>query len=421
MRAECEGWVSEGISSLDGRIAGRTPEWELGTGMMMVGGVGREQDVMLDTLDSCAVPFAMHLPRPSDALAILSLLVLASPTLSAQTEVLTPEELAERQAASEAAPLFATHEPLVLTLRTRIDWLRDERPDDEEADGVVIYLGDDGTPVEVPVEVRTRGNFRREKRNCNFPPLRLDFPRKRVSGTVFAGQNRLKLVTPCHDGRDQYQEYVLREYLVYRTLNILTPLSFRVRLVEITYEDVDGEYDTRTKTAFLIEDEDQMAYRNGSVMSEWEQFHPASLDDEHAVFVAHFQFMIGNTDWSGPFFHNTKMVRAADGRYLLVPYDFDFSGSVDARYAAPAPELPIRDVEDRLYRGFCRPTVDAQSVARRFLEARDSIEALHRGFALLEDGTRERLLRFYGEFFEVMEDPRRYERQITRVCRDLPA
>jgi hypothetical protein len=356
--------------------------------------------------------------------ALVSGLILvgvpAQEALRAQDEVpLTEEEIARRAEQAESAPLFQSHEPLVLTLRTDIDWLRDERSDSVEVDGTVTVVGADGTRLELPVEVRARGNFRRDKRNCNFPPLRLDFPTRRMEGTVFEGQDKLKLVTPCHDSRDAYQQYVLQEYLAYRVYGLLTPVSFRVRLVEITYEDTSEEYDTRTKTAFLIEDEDQMAWRNRGSYEEWNQFHPFSTDDQQAGLSSLFQYMIGNTDWSSYQFHNTKLVRLQGGRYMVVPYDFDFSGVVDARYAVPAETLPIRDVRQRLFRGFCRPNLDHQALIERFNAIRDDVWALYQGLEGLEEGETKDSLEYYEEFYETINDPGRYERRVVRNCREI--
>lgn len=362
---------------------------------------------------------------PSRAfLVLLSALILggmsAREGLSAQEEPpLTEEEIAQRAEQAENAPLFQSHEALVLTLRTDIDWLRDERSDSVEVDGTVTVVESDGTLRELPVQVRARGNFRRDKRNCNFPPLRLDFPTRRMEGTVFEGQDKLKLVTPCHDSRDSYQQYVLQEYLAYRVYQLLTPVSFRVRLVEITYEDTSEEYDTRTKTAFLIEDEDQMAWRNHGRYEEWNQFHPFNTDDQQSGLFSLFQYMIGNTDWSSVEFHNAKLVRVEGGRYLVVPYDFDFSGVVDARYAVPNETLPIRDVRERLFRGFCRPNLDHQEIIERFNAIRDDVWALYQGQEGLEEDQMRRSLEYYEEFYETINDPDRYRRRVVRNCREI--
>lgn len=346
-------------------------------------------------------------------------LLLAGGTSAQQWEPLTPEEVARRQARAGQAPLFASEEPLRLTLRTDISRLRRERPDEEEIEGEVSYADENGSEVLVPVKVRTRGNFRRERRNCDFPPLRLNFAGEAVEGTAFEGQDKLKLVTPCRESRRDYQRYVLQEYLIYRTYRMFSPVGFRVRLLEITYEDPDGGYDTRTVQAFLIEADEAMAARNRARLMEREQFHPAAMDGAQSTLVALFQYMIGNTDFSGPFFHNAVMVLSEDGRYLLVPYDFDFSGAVDARYATPDPKLPISSVRQRVFRGFCRDDVDHAALAETFNAHRQEIEALYRSFPGLEDGDRRRVLKYYDQFYDVLNDPRKYEREIIRACRSM--
>jgi hypothetical protein len=359
----------------------------------------------------------------------LSLLLVLSVAATAQDlELPTPEEYAERAEAAENAPLFATHDVLRMTLRTDIEWLRDERNDSVEVEGTLTFVDTNGEQVVKPVDTRARGNFRRNKRNCNFPPLRLDFPTRQMEGTVFEGQDKLKLVTPCNDGNDNYQNYVFDEYLAYRVLNLLTPNSYRVRLVEITYEDIEGDYDTRTKYGFLIEDDVHMAARLRGTMQEVSQFHPARAAPDQAVLVSMFNYMIANTDWSAVFFHNVDLVRTEDGRYLSVPYDFDFAGAVNARYATVDPSLHnrIRRVTQRLYRGFCRAELTYPAAVARFAEVRDQVTALYNDFAALgfenfdADDAKD-ALEFYEDFWEVVDDPEEFEDEILSACINLGA
>ena len=338
------------------------------------------------------VPVPRSVASHAKALPLLPtatlLAILCAPgAAEAQEEfrIPTAEEYAEAQQRAEAAPLFASHDLLRMTLRTDVDWLRDERNDSVEVEGTLTFVDLDGSEVVKPVDTRARGNFRRAKKNCNFPPLRLDFPTGQMEGTLFEGQDKLKLVTPCNDGRDDYQRYVLSEYLAYRILNLLTPASFRVRLVEITYEDTSGDYDTRTKIGFLIEDEDEMAARQRGTIEEVTQFHPARSFAEYSVLVAMFNYMIGNTDWSPVYFHNVKLVRTEEAQYLTVPYDFDFSGTVDARYATVDPSLhdQIRTVTRRLYRGFCRDELVYEQAVAPFRALRDEINQLYRDVAAI--------------------------------------
>ena len=334
----------------------------------------------------------------------------------------TPAEYASRALAAESAPLFQSSEPLRITLRTDIEWLVDERDDSLEVEGTVEVANADGTHVTVPVEVRARGAFRRDKRNCNFPPLRLNFG-DGTAGTVFEGEDHLKLVTPCHDDRADYQRYVYDEYLAYRVLNALTPYSFRVRLVEITYEDVEGDYDTRTKIGFLIESDERMAERNRATYMEAEGIRPQYADGRYSVIADLFNYMIGNLDWSTGLFHNAVLIRTQDVRFLTVPYDFDFSGVVNARYAVEPVELSdrVRSVRQRLYRGFCRPELVFETVAPHFLSARPAVEELYRDFTLYSDPEqREEALVYYEEFWEVVGDRGDFEREILDECLPFP-
>ncbi len=364
--------------------------------------------------------------RRSIPAALLAALLI--PVGSAAQEVVlpTPAEYAERAEAAENAPLFQSHEPIRMTLRTDIEWLRDERNDSVEVEGTLTFIDMDGSEVVKPVDTRTRGNFRRNKRNCNFPPLRLDFPTSQMEGTVFEGQDKLKLVTPCNDGSDNYQNYVFDEYLAYRIFNELTPQSFRVRLVEITYVDIEDDYDTRTKFGFLIEDEDRMAERARATHQDVSQFAPQRAWAEYSVLVAMFNYMIANVDWSPVFFHNVKLIRTEDGRFLTVPYDFDFSGLVNTRYATVAPGLQnkIRRVTQRLYRGFCRPELGYAAATAPFSAARPNIEAMITEFGALgyerfDEDDAEDMLDFFEDFWKVVDDPEEFEDEIVDDCRDM--
>ena len=358
------------------------------------------------------------------ATAFFVLCVLPVSAHAQDFELPTPEEYAERAAEAEAAPLFQSFDALKITLTTDIDWLRDERNDSVEVEGTAAFIDLDGTEVTKPVDVRTRGIFRMNKSNCNFPPLRLDFPRGQMEGTVFHGQNRLKLVTPCHDGRDSYQNYVFDEYLAYRTLQVITPYSFRVRLVEITYVDIEDDYDTRTKYGFLIEDEDAMAERNRSTMVDVSQFAPQRMDAPHAVTVALFNYMIANSDWSPVFFHNSKLIRTEEGRYLTVPYDFDFSGTVNARYAVPDETLNIRNVRQRVYRGFCRTELQFEPAVEVYATTRQEIRDVYEGFGSLgleqfDEDDAEDALKYFDNFYKVVDDADEFEDEIIDDCRSM--
>ena len=57
-------------------------------------------------------------------------------------------------------------------------------------------------------------------------------------------------------------DYVIREWLVYKIYNLVTPKSFRARLVRINLNDPKNKKQQSPFYGFLIEDEKQMAVRN---------------------------------------------------------------------------------------------------------------------------------------------------------------
>ncbi len=319
--------------------------------------------------------------------------------------------------AQEAVPpLFASHETLELRIEANFDKIHKERKDKAKSYPATLRVeGPDGAEQELGLKIKTRGLFRLKRSTCKDPPLRLDFPKTKLEGTIFEGQNKLKLVTHCRDN-DSYEQNALEEYLIYRTFNLLTDSSFRVRLVRITYVDSRGKDDDKVRYGFLIEDEDVLAKRLDGFIVKSKQAHPSLLSDEDAALVAVFQYMIGNTDFSVVFFHNIKIVQTASGSYLPIPYDYDWAGLVGAPYAKPNSRLGTRSVRDRVYMGYCRPAMDFALIYQRFQQNHEAILDLFANQEGLSEDNRKRAARYLGEFFETLEDPSKAAWKIVGRC-----
>jgi hypothetical protein len=327
---------------------------------------------------------------------------------------------------AEPAPLFASTEPLNLTIRAPFKTLFDNRDDDApEQPATLTYEGSDGNAVTTELTVELRGHNRRRKRVCNFPPIRLDFPRKEMVGTLFEGQNRLKLVTHCQSSRDQYEQYVLMEYAVYRSLNALTDLSFRVRLANITYEDSEGERDPITKVAFLIEDDDALAARNGWEVLEIPQIPHEYVEPLQLNLIEVFQYMIGHTDWSAfqgqpgedKCCHNGRLIGSLQGPVFPVPYDFDFAGIIDARYAEVAEQLGLRSVRQRLYRGLCRDESQLMETIELFKQKKDDVYRAFQEQPGLEERQINKAVDYLDDFYETLDNEGRIRREFVKPCR----
>jgi len=113
-------------------------------------------------------------------------------------------------------------------------------------------------------------------------------------------------------------------------------------------------------------------------------------------------------------------LRDPDGRLTVVPFDFDFAGLVNAGYAEPAPQLPIRSVTTRLYRGFCRPGVDWQAVRSVFAARRADADAPLDATPGLTQASRNQMSAFLDEFYATLASPRPFEQHVTGVCRPAP-
>ena len=136
--------------------------------------------------------------------------------------------------------------------------------------------------------------------------------------------------------------------------------------------------------------------------------------------------MIGNTDWSvrkGPgteeCCHNGKVVAPPDSRdgWVVLPYDFDQSGIINARYAVPSDKLPIKSVRQRLYRGFCSSNSNLDSTITRFNDSRTAIENFYGGGS---DGSspNKAALRYLRDFYEIINDPKKRQKKIVDACQN---
>ncbi len=316
-------------------------------------------------------------------------------------------------------PLFQDDATLRVEITAPFARLINERPKDREFPGRFSFRGADGAAVELDVEVRARGKFRHN--NCDFPPLFLNFKRSEVEGTLLDQQNKLKMVVHCKDS-GRYQQSLLREFLAYRILNLLTDQSFQVRLLDVTYVDSEDRRPRMVRSAFLIEHENRLADRLG--MQRMNIFPDAvsAIQADHLNLTSVFQYLIGNTDFSailgsqGECCHNYALFGTDDSPLLAIPYDFDMSGFVNAPYAMPDDELDIDNVRQRLYQGFCVNNHQVGNSIAEFQQARDSLYALVAGQKALEESVRQRLAAYMDEFYETIANPQAVEQEILDRC-----
>ncbi len=308
-------------------------------------------------------------------------------------------------------PLFDSDSALPVTLRTDLRALMRDKDTTRIVwrDATISYAGSGGE-VTVPLKVRTRGGYRLA--HCDYPPIRLRFADSTARGTLFERLRSPKLTTHCRS-RQEYEEIAPQEYAIYRVLALFTPVSLRARMLRVTWEDAAGAVRPLTRYALVTEDPDRLARRLGGTYLTTPGAKIGTLQPSHAALLGVFQYFIGNTDWSVPGLHNIALLSVRDTTFP-VPYDFDWSGVINAPYARPAPILPIRSVRERIYRGFCQGPTVLEPVLARFETLRDTIRALYRAIPGMEPGVLEKTERYYDDFYLAIADRERFAQRVVR-------
>lgn len=323
------------------------------------------------------------------------------------------------QKTAEAAPrparLFETTEPLHVTLTADFGAIaKDRGTTKHDHTGVLAYVGPGGDTVTMEVGLRTRGHYR--LRTCQYPPLKILFDRAHAAHTIFAHQGgSLKLVVQCRNNRS-YANYLLEEHLIYGVYNLFTERSFRARLAIVTYANPQDKHAPETRYGFFIEDDDRMAARNGARVLKEKGIYQADTDFGQMTLLAVFQYMIANTDWSVAGLHNIVPIGDSASTIFPVPYDFDWSGVIWTPYAQPDPRLGIATVRQRIFRGACRTPAELEHVFARFTALKDSIYALYRGQPGLEPQRVRQALEYYDEFYQIINDRGKVDREFLRSC-----
>ncbi len=300
-------------------------------------------------------------------------------------------------------PQLFTEEVLNLTLSGDLKTVLKDRGDDSQYHPAELFYFLGQKKVSIPLKIKTRGNFRKSASNCKYPPLMLNFPNSEViDNTLFSGQNKMKLVTPC-----QGDEYTVHEYLVYKLYNLFSPQSFQGQLLKISFQDTLKRKKVRTYYGLLLENEDQMAQRNQALLFEKIGYKPTQLDKVKFIEMAVFEYLIANTDWSVQYQQNIKLIKKGHNKLpIAVPYDFDHAGIVRSPYAKPAPALQLSNVLTRRYRGYCISEMSVyQPVFDKFNRLKPAIYAIYEDNKEIHSSYKTRTVKFLDEFYDTINDP----------------
>ena len=329
---------------------------------------------------------------------------------------------AEAQENSNPDPLFQSNEFLDVRIIAPMSTIIDERPVDEEIPGKFQYTNSAGEVVEFDIKLRARGRFRLEKKNCRFPPIRLNFVKSQTKDTLFHKQDKVKLVTHCQNSR-AYREVVLREYIAYRILNVMADTSFRVRLMRITYIDTDSKNEEEVRLGFVIEDKDRLAKRLGLSVLNNADVDATSLNPEYANIVTLYHYLIGNTDFSSirgakadTCCHNHALFGNDDVPVWSVPYDFDQSGLVNAPHASPNPRFNLANVKRRLYRGRCLHNDFINATVSSYQNKREEILQVLNEVLAVSDKSVRQMTAYIEKFYKILDSERKVNKEFIKGC-----
>jgi hypothetical protein len=325
-----------------------------------------------------------------------------------------PEDdvLLARRTDAQNRKLFQDGPPLEIELTSDFGSINRERTPNngKQFPGVLTVGGTD-----IPVSLGSRGHLRLKSTTCDFVPIKIDFPARQPAGTIFEGQTSLKLGTHCRTDRDA-EQYVLREYLSYKLVNLVTPLSFRARLARVTYVESDSKKKSPPHNALFLEHENDVARRLQGRQAAVPHLLFSDFDKDALTTMMMVEYMLGNTDYSIWSLHNVVVVQDKKRRFLPVPYDFDSSGMVNPPYAAPDERLHLRNVTDRLYRGPCRTLAEFTAAAEPFRAHQAEMMAVVESVSGLNPTHKRDVKAYVESFFERIATPQWIKRTFVDGC-----
>ena len=266
------------------------------------------------------------------------------------------------------------------------------------------------------VRLKARGNFRRS--HCSLPPLWLNIKKANVASEEFESVNKMKIVTHCRMS-STYQSAIIKEFLAYSIYRVISPYSFRVRLMEIRYIDTGRKNKENKNWAFIIEPEAMMAERLNAMPFKLDNISRDQTMEYETDVMSLFQYMIGNSDYSIMTRHNVKLIKLKDLSVpypIPVPYDFDYTGIVNAPYAEPGENLGIEKITDRYFLGPCRTREEYQNAMNVFIQKKENIYEVVKSFPYASAKTKKDVIDYLNEFYNQIEKSWFIEFNLESTC-----
>lgn len=312
------------------------------------------------------------------------------------------------------SPLFSSEDPLDITIKTSMDfkaYYDGEREKGNDQFPAEIRYEFEGKPIISKVQIAPRGRSRLA--DCHFSPFKLIFDGTN-NGPLFAGVGKsIKFVARC--GRlpnlAEDERMLTKEILIYKVVEATGIPSFKVRRVNVHYENEQG-WVTGHDKAFIIENKKLLLARDHRFVRSLtdeemrqvglsENTNP-QLDPHLRALHELVQNMIQNYDWNdGVFgkFQNVEAVFNRDGKVVMIPYDFD-------RTAFVGHENDLREGSVRYFSKYfenhCQDAV-RRSATRTLLARKEIVLKTIFDFPLLSEDSKTQLFEHITNYFEALQ------------------
>ncbi|MDF1559756.1 MAG: hypothetical protein P1P83_06065 [Bacteroidales bacterium] len=319
--------------------------------------------------------------------------------------------------------LFEDEDILEVSLHFDLTRFLKKADRDQSIDGIMTLHFSQADSMEKKVTAKYRGQSRYER--CKYPPARITFKKPVYEGSDSGRIKKIKLVNQCQPATI-YEDYLIREYLVYKLYNVVTDTSFRVRLVRLNYIDTEKKRKPIIQYGMLVEPEGLVESRLNllevkSKALSMRHMRPTMIDR-----IAIFNYMVSNWDWSVPGQHNisvfTSPIPSLAGQGIPIPFDFDLAGVVNADYAIPLPETGLTSNRDRTFLGICRSREVFVSELKVFISKKDEFYSVVENSPHLRKAAKRDITFFLDQFFDQLEKPRGFDRMVDLFlanCKDF--
>jgi hypothetical protein len=311
---------------------------------------------------------------------------------------------------------FNSDELLEITIQFNMrEFIRTRTDNEKKFSARLTVHNANNSVLSQDIKLNARGKMRRKY--CSFPPIMLKVRNPKGQKQVFEKGN-YKLVTHCSISGN-FQNYILKEYLAYKLYNLVTPYSFKTRLVMVNYVDSINPKRIFREYGILIEDIDDLAARNKAIIIENPKISQGHMDNYEMAKVAFFNYMIGNTDWSVAEQHNIKVLKIDNPsaqKGIPVTYDFDYSGFVNTSYSSPTTSIPINHVTERYYLGGCYSDELLLNIFSEFDTLRPQIENTIRDFPYLQKAQKNLALSYINGFYKKYKRQNSLLADLNRTC-----